>query len=162
MDTEVKIGEIAVAKNSDNLIASAVGSCLVITLYDPRLKIGALSHAMLPTRSASCDVRDASNTIRNTQYASRDTRYVNTAIDESLRQLNTFGAKRESLEAKLIGGANMFPALKSDIALDNISCAKEKLLKEGIRIVGEDLGGTQGRSVEFSVASGIVTVKIKF
>lgn len=152
MDTEVKIGEIAVAKTPDNLIASAVGSCLVITLYDPKLKIGALAHAMLPSRGVS----------RATHHEIRDTRYVNIAIDESLRQLNTLGAKREDLEAKLIGGANMFPALKSDIALDNISCAKEKLSKEGIRIVGESVGGNQGRSVEFSISSGIVTVRMKF
>lgn len=159
MDTEVKIGEIAVAKSPDNLIASAVGSCLVITIYDPKLKIGALAHAMLPSRGAS---RATHHEIRDTQYTSRDTRYVNTAIDEILRQLNTLGAKGEDLEAKLIGGANMFPALKSDIALDNISCAKEKLSKEGIKIVGESVGGNQGRSVEFSISSGIVTVKIKF
>jgi len=56
----------------------------------------------------------------------------------------------------------MFSAFESDIGKDNVSSAKEKLKKEGIKIVGEVVGGSQGRSVEFSVASGIVTVKVKF
>ncbi|MFB0524815.1 MAG: chemotaxis protein CheD, partial [Phycisphaerae bacterium] len=65
-------------------------------------------------------------------------------------------------EAKLIGGANMFPSFNSDIGKDNVSSAKEKLKKERIKIVGECVGGSQGRSVEFSPTTGVVTVKIKF
>ena len=74
----------------------------------------------------------------------------------------THGAKKENLEAKLVGGANMFPALKSDIGKENVLAAKLILKKEGIRLVGESVGGSQGRSVEFPIASGIVTVKTKF
>ena len=39
-----------------------------------------------------------------------------------------------------------------------IDLAKE----EGIKVIGESVGGSIGRSVEFSVSSGIVTVKTKF
>jgi chemotaxis protein CheD len=75
------------------------------------------------------------------------------------------GAKREDLEAKLIGGANMFPSFilgTDDIGKENVLSAKDKLKKEGIRIVGECVGGSQGRSVEFSPTTGVVTVKTKF
>ena len=56
----------------------------------------------------------------------------------------------------------MFPSFDSDIGKDNVSNARDKLLKEGIRIIGECVGGSQGRSVEFSPSTGVVTVKIKF
>lgn len=155
MNIEVKMGDIAVAENADNLTASGIGSCVAITLYAPKLKIGALAHAMLPASRSSCGVRDASNTIP-------DMRYVDTAIDEMLKRMLTWGAKNQDLEAKIIGGANMFSILDSDVGKQNVLSAKEKLKKEGIKMVGECTGGSIGRSVEFCVTPGIVTVKTKF
>ena len=162
MDREVKMGEIAVTKSADNLVASGVGSCIVITLYDPKLKIGALAHAMLFDRRSSFVTREPNNERRIRNDESRDTRFVDVAIDKMVARMEDDGVKRRDLEAKLIGGANMFSAFESNIGKDNVTMAKEKLKKEGIRIVGESVGGSQGRSVEFFVATGIVTVKIKF
>jgi len=153
-DIEVNIGEIAITKNADTLVASGVGSCLVITLYDPKNRIGGLAHAMLPSSvnrhsyTKNCELHSTSS--------------VDVAIDEMLKRIETCGAKGEDLEAKLIGGANMFSAFASDIGMENVLSAKDKLKKEGIKIIGESVGGSQGRSVEFSVASGIVTIKMKF
>lgn len=152
---EVKICETAIAKEPGILTASAVGSCVVITLYHPRRKIGAMAHAMLPNRQSLCVGCESPN-------KSRDTKHVDEAIDEILRMMKTQGAKAEDLEAKIVGGANMFPGCGADIGRDSVLSAKEKLKKEGIKVVGESVGGSIGRSVEFSVASGIMTVKIKF
>lgn len=155
MDIDVKMAEIAVAKAADNLVVSGIGSCLAIMLYDSKRKIGGLAHAMLPSSVAH-------HPSSVTRHETQDTKYVNIAIDEMLRKMLSQGSKREDLEAKLVGGANMFAAFKSDIGRENVVSAEEKLKKEGIKIVGESTGGSIGRSVEFSVASGIVTVKIKF
>lgn len=158
-DIEIGIGEIAVAKDTENLTASGVGSCLVITFYESRLKIGAMAHAMLP----SPVIRGNPSVVsKKAQYQQQDAKYIDIAIDQMLNKLEAGGAKRGNLEAKIVGGANMFSAFKSDISKQNVLTAKEKLKEEGIRIVGECVGGSQGRSVEFSVASGIVTVKTKF
>jgi len=159
-DTEVRIGEIAVTMVRANLVASGVGSCVVITFYDRELKIGAMAHAMLPSRDGAG--RQIEEDRQDKEYRIQEARYVETAIDEMLKKMEAQGTKREDLEAKIIGGANMFSAFESDIGKDNVSCAKEKLKKEAIKIVGECVGGSQGRSVEFSLASGIVTVKTKF
>ena len=72
------------------------------------------------------------------------------------------GSARQDIEAKLIGGANMFSAFSSDIGMENVTAAKEKLKAEGIKFVGECVGGSQGRSIEFALDTGIVTVKLKF
>ena len=124
---EVRMGEIAVTKDGDNLIASGIGSCLVITFYDPKQKIGASAHTILPARRLSFVARSPKDERRVTSHESPDTRFADTAIDEMLKRVEALGAKRENLEAKIIGGANMFPAFASDIASDNISCASEKL-----------------------------------
>jgi len=178
MDIEVHMGDVAVIEGPHNLITSGVGSCLVITLYDPKLQIGALAHTMLPSFPAqnteyktplsgnssleSLPGRQACLVAEQVSAKVKDTRYIGVAIDEMLQRMQTQGAKREDLEAKLIGGANMFPSFDSDIGKDNVSSAKEKLKEDGIRIVGECVGGSQGRSVEFSPTTGVVTVKIKF
>lgn len=170
MNKDVLMGEIEVAKGDGNLIASGIGSCLVITLYDSKLKIGALAHTMLPARrilpygeaSHSLEARNSEDNRRVTSQGLPDTRYADTAIDEMLRRIEAYGTNRQNLTAKIIGGANMFSAFKSNIGENNILCAKERLKKVGILVVGECVGGSQGRSVEFSLASGIVTVKTKF
>jgi chemotaxis protein CheD len=145
------MGKIAVAKykEAENLTSTGIGSCLVITLYDPKLKLGSISHSMLsPQSRRNHDVSDAI--------------YIDMAIDQMLEKLFFRGAARERLEAKIIGGANLFGASKSEISSMNISSAKEKLKLEGIRLVGECIGGSIGRSMEFAIDSGIVTVKTKF
>jgi len=165
VNKEVRMGEIEVAKGNDDLIASGIGSCLVITLYDSKQKIGALAHTMLPARrmSATADYADGNRRLRRSAASAvADTRYADTAIDEMIKKIEAQGAKKEFIEAKIIGGANMFSAFTSDIGENNISYARKKLKNQGIPIVGECVGGSQGRSVEFSVASGIVTVKTKF
>jgi len=160
---EVYMGDIAVTKGEDNLVASGIGSCLVITFYDPKHKIGALAHTMLYARRLSSEVRSSKDERRKTNPdESPDTKYADTAIDEVLKRIDSLGAKRENIEVKLIGGANMFSAFKSDFVKENVTRVKEKLEKADIAIVGECVGGSQGRSVEFSVNTGIVTVKTKF
>jgi chemotaxis protein CheD len=155
-----------------------VGSCLVVTLYDPKLQIGALAHSMLPSSptqsteyktplfgsspSESLPGQQACLVAEQVSTETKETKYIDVAIDEMLQRMQTKGAKREDLEAKLIGGANMFPSFDSNIGKDNVLSAKELLKKKGIRIVGECVGGSQGRSVEFSPTTGVVTVKIKF
>lgn len=150
MDIEVPIGKLEVINTKCNLTATAIGSCLVITLYDTRHRIGAMAHAMLPSypRTADAELKDAT--------------YINNAIDEMLRRMYSNGSKKEDLEVKLVGGANMFGIVSSDIGKENVISAKKKLEKEGIKIVGECVGGSMGRSVEFSVETGIVTVRTIF
>jgi len=149
-DIEVKMGDIAIAQPPNNLAASAVGSCIIIIFYDPGPPIGAMAHAMLPAPS------------RVAEHGSQHAKYIVPAVDEMIKRMLVAGAKRENLEARLVGGANMFPSVNSDIGKDNILSAQKKLKEEGIRLIGECVGGSIGRSVEFSTATGVVTVKVKF
>jgi chemotaxis protein CheD len=156
MHQEVLIGEIVVTDEQDDLTATGVGSCLVITVYDAGNRIGALAHAMLPRSGGR------SQPSRPISENKRDTKYVEEAIDEILEKMQDMGTNRSNLESKLIGGANMFGVYEPDIGMENVVSAREKLKREGIKIVGEAVGGSQGRSVEFSIETGIVTVKMKF
>lgn len=74
------------------------------------------------------------------------------------------GCKKQNMEAKLVGGANMFPSVYSEtenVGHDNVTAVKKILKDEGIKIIGEDLGGNIGRSVELNTLTGIVSVETK-
>jgi len=149
-EVEVSMGEIAVTDGKDVLTALGVGSCLIIALYDPKKRIGGLAHTML----AKSNCHDGEN--------GRNTKYADAAIDEMIKKMNRLGAQKTDIEAKLAGGANMFSDFESNIGKEIILSAKEKLKREGIPLIGESVGGSMGRTVEFCVSSGIITVKIKF
>jgi chemotaxis protein CheD len=70
-----------------------------------------------------------------------------------LSGLRRKGAQRERMEAKLFGGARMMSGL-SDIGARNADFAKRYLASEGIRMVGGDTGGRQGRRIQFAPVSG--------
>ena len=148
VDIEVEIVNSEIAKDPDSLIAKGIGSCVIVTLYDPKLKIGALSHSVLPQH--------------NNQKDNNPARFVDTAIDDILHKMISLGCTKKNIEAKIIGGANMFPGIESSIGKDNVLSAREKLKNEGIKISGEVTGGTVGRSIEFSAKNGLVTVKMMF
>jgi len=147
----VDMARMKITKAPNKLVALGIGSCIVITLYDPILKIGALAHTMLPSSAAGVESRNP-------------LKYADKAIDEMIRKMKAMGSMVQDLEAKIVGGANMFPSIKSKaIAMgeENINAVKKKLEKEGIRLTGEATGGGVGRSVEFDIGSGVVTIRIK-
>ena len=50
----VGIADMKLARNGERLITYALGSCIGICLYDPRLKLAALVHIMLPLNMEPC------------------------------------------------------------------------------------------------------------
>jgi len=150
-DIEAHMGEMKTARDPDNLLALGVGSCIVITFFDPKLKHGALAHTMLPDSSKAAP---SENPIK----------FADKAVDAMVKEMRKKGSLKQDIESKIIGGANMFPSIEhGDLkpGEDNIASVRKKLNKEGIRLIGEAVGGSSGRSVEFSTVTGIVTIKIK-
>ncbi len=156
---EVNMGEFKIANDGSTLTASSVGSCVAIALYDPKLKQGGLAHIMLPATPLKENSR-AEKSMGNSPG-----KFADTAIEAMLHKLLSQGSKKENLRAKMAGGGNMFPQLTNssfiDIGEQNISKIKERLKKHQIRLVGEDIKGAYGRTVEFCLKTGIMTIKTK-
>lgn len=146
MNREVPMGGFVVTEEGGNLTCQAVGSCIVIALYDGNLKIAGMIHAMLPYA----------------HNGSSDIKCVDTAIDVAVEKMCSLGADKRDMTAKLVGGANMFGFTTPDIGRENVKSAKKKLKEVGIKLVGESTGGSIGRSVEFSTETGIVVMRISF
>lgn len=165
MDKEVEISTGALAVDTGNVVikTSGIGSCIVVALYDDRAKIGGMAHSMLPTSGEPAkDALEAAK--QNTTVGDVEAKYVNLAVDTLVSQIVKLGGKKENIKAKLIGGAKMFKILSGDnfgIGYKNIEAAKKELEKLHIAIDSEEVGGTVGRSVEFDLSNGLVSVATK-
>ncbi len=148
-DRVVGIAEYLTAQNPDRLVAYGLGSCVGIALYDPRLKLGGLAHAMLPLSQF------------HPQSKSRG-KFVDTALEELLGIMKKVGGRQKRLQAKLVGGANMFTSIVRNplpIGLRNIMAAREILKNYQIPIVSEEVGGMQGRTMFFSLSDGRIQIR---
>lgn len=147
---EVRMSHMEAAANDHTLRSSGIGSCVVITLYDPVKRIGAMAHPML--------IENASKNVDN------PLRFVGNAIYAMIEALEKMGARKSRLEAKVVGGANMFKVFDANpesIGTLNAEAAKVKLEEEGIKIVANDTGGNIGRSITFDLKTGLVEVRTK-
>ena len=148
-EIKVGMGEGAVTGTPHIISSTGIGSCVVVTLYDTCIQVGGLAHIMLPD---SYNVNG-----QRPPYHCADT-----AITTLLNSLQIQGAMRESLVAKLIGGAQMFTGnngLSQGIGTQNVISIRQILSRERLRLGGEDTGGSHGRSVEFHLESGRVIVR---
>lgn len=142
--TPVGIGQ-AVLASDPAWLTTILGSCIAVTLYSPRLRLGMLSHVVLPQSTGP------------TTYPAK---FADTAITHMLTTLQGQGAGPSSLIAKIAGGACMFGDGKfMQIGESNIQAALQALSTAGIPIVGKEVGGTLGRRVCFDLASGALTVE---
>ena len=88
----VGISDYKLAKDPGVLVTYALGSCVGICIYDRRLKIGGLSHIMLP--DSTMFTRGEINRMK----------FADTAVGDMLQSLISKGADKRTLVAKIAGG----------------------------------------------------------
>ena len=138
----VGIADMKIAK-SGILITYALGSCIGLCFQDTRTKVSALLHIMLPLNMET----GRKNPLK----------YADTGIRETLRQMEAKGASRSRITVKIAGGAKMFEVNGGNlgnIGQRNIESVHTILRKEGIRLLGEYVGGSVARTMLFDVDSG--------
>lgn len=148
-EIRVKVADLAVSA-AGTLITIGLGSCVAIALYDEGAGVGGLAHVLLPDEAMS---RDRTNLAK----------FPSTAIPVLLEQMESLGARRERMWAKIAGGASMFGSLLPSGGINvgerNVTAVRDVLSAAGMPIVGEDTGGDYGRSVYFFVGQGRVEVR---
>ena len=151
VDKELKvgIGDMKFTRGDSRIITYALGSCIGITFYDPFLKLGALLHIMLPSRS---DLNDP-----------KVFKYADSGIHETIRKLTAFGMMKNRTIVKSAGGAKMFEMKGSsdfgNIGQRNAAMVKKILMEEKLRIVAEDTGGAYARTMLLDVSNGDVIIR---
>lgn len=139
----VGIADMKLLQGEGTLITYALGSCIGLCFHDPKLRLGALLHIMLPLNM------EAGRT--------HPLKYADTGIKETLKQMEAKGASRSRMTVKIAGGAKMFEvsgAGLGNIGQRNIESVHTILKRENIRLVAENIGGTVARTLLFDVGSG--------
>lgn len=79
--------------------------------------------------------------------------YGNIAIPALIRMMLDNGAKRSRIEAQIFGGAHNDDLSPRNLGQDNFKAARQILIRKGIRVVSEDVGGAMGRKVVFNTST---------
>lgn len=133
------------AVETDRPIATLLGSCVAVCLYDPQLRLGGLNHFMLPTFERSTN-RDF------------DTLLCGSFAMEALYNgLLARGARKSRLQAKAFGGGTIIASLaQTGIGERNVEFARDWLKREGVHLVAADVLGPWSRKIVFNPQTGDV------
>ena len=144
----VSAGELAICGDRDRKLVTCVGSCVAVALYEPRLPLAGLLHAVFPRKG------------RFPQREQTDAFFVDSGVKELLAGMLERGANAENLVASLVGGASLLgeegtgPAIGSR----NVEAAREALSRAGIGLRLCEAGGNRPWTVELEVESGALKV----
>lgn len=139
----VGVADYAVTVDETVLITSGLGSCVAVGLFDGSTAAG-LIHVMLPR----ADERGVDNPAK----------FADTGIRSLVEALDDAGARSGALRAKLAGGSEMiaFNSQARSIGDRNVEAVRRVLDELAIPILGEDVGGDEGRTVELTLEGDLV------
>jgi chemotaxis protein CheD len=140
----VRMGELAVSSTAgEELVAIGLGSCVGLAMVDREAGVAGLAHIVLPESLGK---------------SGPPGRFADLAVPDLIARLAESGAARARLEAVLIGGARMFTVGASlDIGARNADAVREALIREGIPVTAQEIGGSRGRTARVIVAEEVTS-----
>jgi chemotaxis protein CheD len=143
----LKPGEL-VTTHEPAIITTILGSCVAVTMFSKRLRMGSICHAMLPKNPPS----NGSDTFR----------YVDSSILYMIEKLLLVGVRKDEIVVKLLGGADVLDRIDGrtiSVGQQNIRQAVEIIRKEGLSLAACDVGGQFGRKIVFYGHTGRVLLR---
>ena len=146
-DVVVRMGElVASASAGDVLVCVGLGSCIGLALVCRHGHACGLAHIVLPDSGG--------------READRPAKFAERAVPALIAALLRYGAGPGTLEAVLVGGAQMFSTSTGmEIGARNEAAVRAELLRAGIPVMATATAGSVGRTVRVHVATGNVTVR---
>lgn len=149
-EVQVGIADYKIAREPVKLITLGLGSCVGVSLFDPVTKLGGLLHVMLPDSTQFNNVN-------------KPAKFADLGIPLIVKEMQSKGASISRLQAKLVGGAQMFSGLDDKMTLNigqrNADKSRDVLKKMGIRILVEEVGGSRGRTMILDTRTGQVIIR---
>ena len=130
--------------NQDLVIMTVLGSCIAACIWDTKLRVGGMNHFMLP---------DGENGDGHGRYGSY-------AMELLINELIKLGARRETMQAKIFGGAQVMAGFTTmNVGERNTSFVRDYLATERIPVVSQDVLDIHPRKVCFFPVTGRAMVK---
>ncbi|HVJ51519.1 MAG TPA: chemotaxis protein CheD [Aliidongia sp.] len=126
------------------VISTVLGSCVAVCLWDTVQRIGGMNHFVLPRSHSD----------------GPDSRYGDSAIDQLVDRMLDLGCRRETMEAKLFGGAAVLAGTpEHSVGTRNVELAFERLRHHGIVVVAHRTGGENGMLIRMFTGTGDVLAR---
>lgn len=139
-------GESCVSKEPAK-IATLLGSCVAVCLFNKRFKMGGMNHFMLATSSRADDVPCG-------RHGDHSTRAL-------IKAMQAYDPLISNIEAHVVGGGSVTShlTLGMGIGARNIVMAKDILKEYGIPVKSSNVGGDFGRKLYFQTDTGEIVVR---
>lgn len=144
-------GDFYFSTDRNTRIRTLLGSCVSVTFWHPRLRLGGMSHFILPSRRPP-------RTVPQTEL---DGRYADESFRLFARELRQLSLPASQFQIKLFGGAAMFEAKHQTgyIGELNIAAARAALAQMSLTEHSAHVGGHSHRNLKFELWSGDVWVR---
>lgn len=142
-------GDFYVSTKPGEMLATVLGSCIAACIRDPVAGVGGMNHFLLPDKGG-----DSTPDLP----LSASLRYGSYSMEQLINGLLSVGARRERMEVKVFGGANVLSGLRG-IGHQNADFAERYFKAEGFKVLGADLRGNLPRKVQFFPETGVARVK---
>lgn len=130
--------------NEDLIIMTVLGSCIAACIWDGKVRAGGMNHFMLPDGDGS----DGAG------------RYGSYAMELLINEMLKKGARRESMQAKIFGGAQVMAGFTTlNVGERNTKFVLDYLATERIPVVSQDVMDIHPRKVCFFPLTGKALVK---
>lgn len=129
-------------------VLTVLGSCVSVTMFNKRMGMGAICHALLPRKTGD----------------ENDFKFVDSSIVQMIKAFEKLKIGRHEIEVKLFGGADMFRARTGNLWLtsigdQNVKTALSTIERENLRLRASDIGGRSGRKIYYYIHENRVLVK---
>ncbi|HOC93995.1 MAG TPA: chemotaxis protein CheD [bacterium] len=146
----VGVSDMKVSANEGDIIVThSLGSCIGVTIYDPKANVGGMLHYQLP--SSDC---------RPERAAENPCMFADTGLPALFKSAYRLGAEKKRLVVKVAGGSNVMDKTGFfQIGRRNYISLKKILWKNGVLIAAEDIGGDSWRTMKLEIGTGRVLIK---
>ncbi len=135
----------------DTHVHTLLGSCIAVTLWHPRLRIGGMCHFVLPYR------------VLGSGDDKLDGRYGDEAIGLFRENARSHGMRLSQYKAKIFGGSNVLningKPEEELVGVRNAEAALQLLMAEKVEILVAHVGESGHRRVIFDIGSGDAWVR---
>jgi len=135
-------GDIRVSDDPNVVLTTILGSCVAACVRDPVAGVGGMNHFMLPT---------SDDGYWGAYQASL--RFGNFAMERLIGDILARGGRRDRLEIKLFGGANVLRN-GSQVGWNNAAFVESFVAAQGLAIEARHLYGELPRSVRYHPITG--------
>jgi chemotaxis protein CheD len=151
----LKQGEYYISEKGPALVRTILGSSVAVTMHCPALKIGGITHSLLPYPLPGAKTP-----------ADHIGRFVDLSVRHVLERMLSLGAGKDTLEIKVFGGGQLLTRLTGassgieiSIGRRNVETALKVIGDLGLHVTTTDVGGNWGRKLIFYPHRGDVLIK---